>query len=222
MAVQLLLCVVLHPGLNITRSILVLLPSSFFSIRLVSVYVVQPCSSIDTIAAWKKLRFILSVRSEFHMTNSLSIAVYAFASHMFISVSVDETPLPRSVNLSTSFRELSFSVEMSPLWLKRTRIHTQKHTQRTRIKRQKNFITYQISDINRRNKKVSTMENRRLTLKKRKRGRRERKKKKTTSTRIPTPKSDLYINWYHIWKKKNIKCSLKKAKAGNIQYVRTK
>ena len=35
-----------------------------------------------------------------------------------MSVSVDKTLLPRQLNLSTSFTELSFSVEMSPLWLK--------------------------------------------------------------------------------------------------------
>ena len=35
---------------------------------------------IDTTAAWKKLRFILSVRSDFHMIDSLSIAVNAFVS----------------------------------------------------------------------------------------------------------------------------------------------
>ena len=51
----------------------------------------HPYSSIDTIAAWKKLRIILLVRSDFHMTDSLSIAVHAFASHMLMSVSVDET-----------------------------------------------------------------------------------------------------------------------------------
>ena len=50
---------------KIAPSILVLLPSSFFSIRLVSVHVVHPYGNIDTIAAWKKLRFILSVRSDF-------------------------------------------------------------------------------------------------------------------------------------------------------------
>ena len=44
--------------LNIARSILMLLASSFFSIRLVSVHVVHPYSSIDTTSAWKKLRFI--------------------------------------------------------------------------------------------------------------------------------------------------------------------
>ena len=38
---------------NIARSILVQFSSSFFSIRLVSVHVVHPCSSTDTTAAWK-------------------------------------------------------------------------------------------------------------------------------------------------------------------------
>ena len=51
---------------TIARSILMYLPSSFFSSRLVSVQIVHPYSSIDTTAAWKKLRFILSVRSDFH------------------------------------------------------------------------------------------------------------------------------------------------------------
>ena len=51
--------------------------SSRFSSRLVSVQVVHPYSSIDTTASWKKLRFILLVKSDFHMTDSLSIAVHA-------------------------------------------------------------------------------------------------------------------------------------------------
>ena len=42
---------------NIALNILVWLLSSFFSNRLVSVQVVHPYSSIDTTAAWKKLRF---------------------------------------------------------------------------------------------------------------------------------------------------------------------
>ena len=67
---------------------------SVVSIHLVSVHVVHPYSSIDTTAAWKKLGFILSVRSEFHMAESLSIAVHAFASHVSMSISVDETLLP--------------------------------------------------------------------------------------------------------------------------------
>ena len=104
---------------NIARSILVVLPSSFFYNRLVNVHVVHAYSSIDTTTAWKKLRFILSVRSDFHMTDSLSIAVHAFVSRVLMSVPVDETLLPRKLNLSTSFRELPPSVEMSPVWLKR-------------------------------------------------------------------------------------------------------
>ena len=50
--------------------------------------------SIDTIAAWKKLCFILSFRSEFHMTDRLLIAVHAFVSRVSMSISVDETLLP--------------------------------------------------------------------------------------------------------------------------------
>ena len=46
---------------------------------------VHPYSSIDTTAAWKKLRFILSVRSDFHMIESLSIAVHAFVSRVSMS-----------------------------------------------------------------------------------------------------------------------------------------
>ena len=67
---------------NIARSNLVQLPSSFFSSRFVSVQVVHPYSSIDTTAAWKKLHFILSVRSDFHMIDSLSIAVHVFVSRV--------------------------------------------------------------------------------------------------------------------------------------------
>ena len=80
---------------NIALNILVLLPSSFFSSRLVSVQVVHPYSTIDTTYAWKKLRFILSVRSDFHMIESLSIAVHAFVSRVSMSFLVDETLFPR-------------------------------------------------------------------------------------------------------------------------------
>ena len=79
---------------NIALNFLVELPSSFFSSRLVSVHVVHPYSSIDTTAAWKKLRFILSVRSDFHVIENLSIAVHAFVSRVSMSFSVDETLLP--------------------------------------------------------------------------------------------------------------------------------
>ena len=57
--------------------------------------VVHPYSSINLTAAWKKLRFILSVRFDFHMIESLSIAVHAFVSRVSMSFSVDETLLPR-------------------------------------------------------------------------------------------------------------------------------
>ena len=80
---------------NISRSILVQLPSSLFPSRLVSVQVVHPYSSIDMTATWKKLRFILSVRSDFHMIDSLSIAVHAFVSRVSMYFLVDETLLPR-------------------------------------------------------------------------------------------------------------------------------
>ena len=50
----------------------------------------HPYSSIDTIAAWKKLHFILSVRSDSYMTDNLLIAVHAFVDRVSMSVSVDE------------------------------------------------------------------------------------------------------------------------------------
>ena len=80
---------------NIARSILVWLPSSFFSSRFVRVYVVYPYSSIDATPAWKKLRFILSVWYDFHLYDSLLIVVHAFVNLVSISFSVDVTLLPR-------------------------------------------------------------------------------------------------------------------------------
>ena len=50
------------------------------------------------------------------MTDSLLIAVHAFASRILMSFLVEETLLLRQVNLSTSFREPPYSVEISPLW----------------------------------------------------------------------------------------------------------
>ena len=84
----------LHDLFILARSILALLPSSLFSTRFVCVHIVHPYRSIDTTAVWKKLRFILSVRSDFHMTDSLLITVHTFASRVLMSVSVHETLLP--------------------------------------------------------------------------------------------------------------------------------
>ena len=70
---------------NTVHSILVQLSSSFLSIHLVCIYFLHPYSSIDTTAAWKKLRFILSVMFGFRMTNSVSIAVHSFVSRLLIS-----------------------------------------------------------------------------------------------------------------------------------------
>ena len=63
--------------------------------RLASVYVMHPYSSMDTTAAWKKLRFISSDSSDFHITDCLSIADHAFASRVLMSFSVDVTLLQK-------------------------------------------------------------------------------------------------------------------------------
>ena len=77
---------------NIAHSILAEVPSS-----LVSVHVVHPCRSIDTTAAWKKcvLFYRIGLTSDFHMTDSLLVAVLSFARRVLISFSVDETLFPR-------------------------------------------------------------------------------------------------------------------------------
>ena len=77
-------------------NILVQLPSSiFFPARFVSVHVMHPYCSIYTIAAWKKNCFILSDRSDFHITDHLLIAVHAFACRVYMSFYEDDTLLPR-------------------------------------------------------------------------------------------------------------------------------
>ena len=103
---------------NTAHIILEKLSWNFLFVCFVNVHMVHPYSSTDSTAARKKLPFILFDRSDFHMTYSLSIAVQAFVSLMLMSFSVDETLIPRLVNLSTSFRDLSFSAETSLLWLK--------------------------------------------------------------------------------------------------------
>ena len=103
---------------NIARSSLMLLPSSFFSIHLVSIPVVYLYSRINTNSVGKKLHLILLDKSDFHMIDNLLIAVPAFVSYILMSFSVNETLLPRYMNLSTNFREPQFSVDISPFWLK--------------------------------------------------------------------------------------------------------
>ena len=76
-----------------------------------SVNVVHPYSSMDTATTWKKSRFILSMRSDFHMIDNLSIAVLTFARCMLTSLSLDEI-LPRYANSSTNYRRLPFKSEM--------------------------------------------------------------------------------------------------------------
>ena len=61
-----------------TRSILVLFPSSFFSMCSFSIHVVHPCSSIDTAIAWKKSRLVLSGRFDLHMIDNLLLVFHAF------------------------------------------------------------------------------------------------------------------------------------------------
>ena len=98
---------------NMAPNLFAQLPTSFFSIRFVSIDVVHPCSSVDTTAAWKKSRFILSDNSDFHTIDSLSIAVNALSRCILISLSGDETLLLRYVNLFSNSREQPFRVEMS-------------------------------------------------------------------------------------------------------------
>ena len=82
-------------------------PIYLFSKSLLSVQVVQPYSSTDTATAWKKFRFILSIKSDFYMINDQSIAVHAFPMRILTSLSVDEILLPRYVKWSSNFRGLS-------------------------------------------------------------------------------------------------------------------
>ena len=103
---------------NIARRFYVQFLTIFFSIRLISNYVVHPYRRIDTTPVWKKLRFILSNKFGFHMSDNLSIVGHAFTCHILMSFSVDEMLFLRYANLSTSFREPPLSVEMFPFLLK--------------------------------------------------------------------------------------------------------
>ena len=86
---------------NKAHSLLVQFLSSFFSIHLISVHVVHPYSRIDTIGSWKKLRFILTDRSDLHMINNLSITVHAYARCILTSFSKKK----RKLNLIYTWRK---------------------------------------------------------------------------------------------------------------------
>ena len=91
---------------------------AFYSNRFLKVQVVLPYNITDTATAWKNFCFILSVRSDFLIVDNLSIAFSAYPMHILISLSVDEILLLRYMNRRTSFRGMSFNVEMTPSWLK--------------------------------------------------------------------------------------------------------
>ena len=89
-----------HYRFNISQTATVLLSASFricskqpvtfisrsykdlFSMSFISVQMLHRYCSIDTAAAWKKSRFILSAGSDFHMIKILSMAVHPFARRM--------------------------------------------------------------------------------------------------------------------------------------------
>ena len=56
-----------HCFQDLFKTILIYLSSSFFSIQFISVYVENLWSRRDTVTAWKKSRFILLEKSDFHM-----------------------------------------------------------------------------------------------------------------------------------------------------------
>ena len=103
---------------NIARTILVQFQSNYFSICLFNAHLVHPYSKIYITAAWKKLQIILSDMSDFHMIDKLSVAVKAFTRRILMSFSVNETLLPKYVNLSTNLREPPFRVAISLFLLK--------------------------------------------------------------------------------------------------------
>ena len=103
---------------NTARSLLEQFPSSLFSLRFVIAHMVNPYSSIDKTFSWKELRFILSDKSNFHMIDSLSIAIHAFTRRIWTSLSVGEKLLPTYVNMSTNLRKPQFKMEVAPSRLK--------------------------------------------------------------------------------------------------------
>ena len=67
----------------------------FFCKHFVRIQEVLPCSSTYTATGWKKYPFILSERSDFHMIDNQSIAVYTLPMRMLTFLSVDVISLSR-------------------------------------------------------------------------------------------------------------------------------
>ena len=100
---------------NIAHRILVFLPSSFFSVRLVSVRVVHPYSNIDRCLENTAFHFI----GQFWLPYDwLSIVSCPCLCKSRVDVCLGWWDPESCINLSSTFRELPFTVEMSPLWLK--------------------------------------------------------------------------------------------------------
>ena len=60
----------------------------------------HPYSRIDTTVTWKKLRFILSDRSDFRMIDNLSIAVHVFARRIYTHICVHKWHQALQIDLS--------------------------------------------------------------------------------------------------------------------------
>ena len=90
----------------------------FTSMCLIKLSMLQPYNSTSWLLLGRSFHFILSVRSNFFIVINLSIAVYAFPMHMFISLSVDKILLLRYVNWCTNLRGLPLNEEMATSCLK--------------------------------------------------------------------------------------------------------
>ena len=101
--------------------VLVQLSSSYFSILFISFQVVHPYRRIDKTAAWKKLRFILSL--DFRVIDNQSIAVYILIMCILMPLSVDKTLLPTWVNCPLISENLHFWVEIKTHVLRFVCIH---------------------------------------------------------------------------------------------------
>ena len=135
--------------LNIASSLLVQFPSSFFSIHFVSIHVGHPYSSIVTTAIWKKSCFILADRSDFYMIDNPSIAIHTFARCILASFLLNETLLPRYVNLFTILKYSSLREEMAPHHCEKRHRSLLFHNKLSLLK-----ILFQYRSLNCTNKKV--------------------------------------------------------------------